>query len=182
MTRINLLSREVIKRRKEKRFVALSIVVGVIVVFGLGFLYTSKKAELNGLKKSIAMIDQEISKYKEVETQLNIVKEEKAEIIKRLNAIKQLIETDRQLWSHLLDEMSKSLPEGVWLKSMNDKGEDHLEISACALDNFAVAHYMVNLMKNAYFDEVELQGLNKTSIGEYDLREFNLTLRYNRKI
>lgn len=182
MTRINLLSKEVVAKRKGKKWGLLAGAIFIGIVFILGILYVSKVGQLKGLEKEIARIDQEIAKFKNQEAELEGVKGEKTEVTKRLEAIKQLVEKDRQLWSHLLEEMSESLPEGVWLRTMSDLGQERLSISAVALDNFAVAHYMVNLMQNAYFEEVELKNLTKSSIDDYDIRDFNLTCRYNREV
>ncbi|HAV42431.1 TPA: hypothetical protein DCX15_00230 [bacterium] len=180
MTRINLLSKEVITKRRVKKGVLLgALLAGMVIFFAVTF-YSAKVAQRENLKREIAAADEEIAKYKALEVQLEEVKKEKADIERRLGVIKQLIEKDRQLWAHLLDEMSRCIPGGVWLESIDDTGGDELQISAVALDNFAVAQYMVSLMQNIFFGEVELKDLEKVVITNYDVRNIQLSCRYRR--
>lgn len=180
MTRINLLSREVIARRKAKKWIILGFVAAAGVVFLLFVVYTAQVTRLGLLKAEIAKLDEKIAEYRELDEKLTRVRKEKEIVIKRLNAIKTLLEKDRFLWCHLLEEMSKCLPDGLWLKSMGDAGGDALSISATSIDNFAVASFMINLKENPYFDEVELLTLHKTKIRDQDVRAFRLRCKYVR--
>lgn len=180
MTRINLLSKELIARRKIKKWILLGSGLGVGIILLLMLVYTIQSARLRLIKAEIAKLDEKIAEYRELEERLKRVMEEKAAVTKRLDAIKTLLEKDRFLWCYILEEMSKCVPDGLWLKSMNDKGGDTLSISAMSLDNFAVATFMTNLERNPYFGGVELIDLKKTKIGKHDVREFNITCKYVR--
>jgi Tfp pilus assembly protein PilN len=59
-----------------------------------------------------------------------------------------------------MDEVSKALPDLVWLNSMNLIGKN-IDIHGKAMTPNAVANFIENLKKSPYFAEPRFQSLNQ---------------------
>jgi type IV pilus assembly protein PilN len=62
----------------------------------------------------------------------------------------------------VMDEVSKALPELVWLESMTLDGNS-LSLMGQAMDENAVANYIANLDASPYFKEPTLVGMSRSS-------------------
>ena len=120
--RINLLPhREERRKRARKHFYILAggtAMVGVLIVFAVHLFYAGKietQVDRNTfLKSEMAKLDKEIAEIEELKGR-----------IQALLARKQVIETlqsDRAQTVHLLDELVRQMPEGVYLRSISQRG------------------------------------------------------------
>ena len=129
MIRINLLAveRERTKRRAtfqlaEKVTIACSLILVATVVFLVWWWWT--------LGRAAADLDRDIATTRAETTRLNVViqKMQKAEQHRtQLEQRVALIEDLRKSQTapvHLLDQISRTLPDGMWLVSMSQKGPD----------------------------------------------------------
>jgi type IV pilus assembly protein PilN len=120
--RVNLLPHREERRTRGRQHFAvlagLTALLGLVVV-GAGYLYVARlittQDERNAfLKSEIAKLDKEIAEIKKL-------KDEIAALLAR----KQIIETlqaDRAQTVHLLDQLVRQMPEGVYLKSVRQRG------------------------------------------------------------
>jgi type IV pilus assembly protein PilN len=118
MMRINLLPHRQIKRAERQRefgLMALMAAGGACAVIFLGwqFLGSQKESQLerNGrLEKAITSLDKEIADIKDLKDQINNVLERK-QIVENL-------QTNRSQAVVILDELTRQLPEGLYIKSI----------------------------------------------------------------
>ncbi len=149
MIKINLL--EVERERRPKAaatsggvptiLLALLIVGASFVAFILYYLAIS-----NRLSSLLADVQQKRIKKKELEPYIKRVDEleaRKIELGKKNNAIEQL-RSQRTIPVHILDEVSRSLPEYLWLTSLVLKGE-LLSIDGQTLQEQAIPTFMKSL-------------------------------------
>ncbi len=149
MIKINLL--EVERERRPKAaapsggvptmLLALLIIGATIVAFILYYLAIN-----NRLSSLLIDVQQKRIKKKELEPYIKRVDEleaRKVELAKKNNAIEQL-RSQRTIPVHILDEVSRSLPEYLWLTSMILKGE-LLSIDGQTLQEQAIPTFMKNL-------------------------------------
>lgn len=123
MIRINLLPhREAKRKQKQAAFIALLAlggVLGAIVVLLVGGYNASQlsvQEERNlVLKNASAQLDERIAEIKNL-------KEEIAALQARQQAVEDL-QGDRNQPVHLLDELVRHTPEGVYLKSVKQSGQ-----------------------------------------------------------
>ena len=174
--RINLLPhREDRRSRGRQHFTVLaglSAVLGLAII-GAGFLYISRlidsqDARNNYLKSQIARLDKEIAEIKKL-------KDEIAALLAR----KQIIETlqaDRAQTVHLMDQLVRQMPEGVYLRSIKQRGLG-ISLNGYAQSNARVSTLMRNVESSPWLTEPTLIEVKASRVGTKRLAEFNLNLK-----
>jgi type IV pilus assembly protein PilN len=177
--RINLLPhREERRKRGRQHFAALgglTAVLGLVIV-GAGFLYlgglVDNQNDRNAyLKTEIAKLDKEIAEIKKL-------KDEIAALLAR----KQIIETlqaDRAQTVHLLDQLVRQMPEGVYLRSLTQSGLA-VNILGYAQSNARVSTLMRNIESSPWLASPQLVEIKASKVGTKRLSEFNMNLQLKR--
>jgi type IV pilus assembly protein PilN len=122
MARINLLPHRAERRsRARQHFYVVgggTAILGALVVVAMHGYYAARidtQFERNRfLKSEIAKLDKEIA-------EINKLKDEIAALLARKQVIETL-QTDRAQTVHLLDELVRQMPEGVYLRSVVQRG------------------------------------------------------------
>ena len=178
-SRINLLPhREERRKRARIHFAVLSgmtAALGVVIVAAVWFVYqqriSAQEDRNKFLKSEIAKLDKEIDEIKEVKDK-----------IAALLARKQVIETlqaDRVQTVYLLDELVRQMPEGVFLKSVKQKGPG-IELIGYAQSNARVSTLMRNIESSPWLTNPNLIEIKATILGKMRISEFNLRLGMKR--
>jgi type IV pilus assembly protein PilN len=177
--RVNLLPhREDRRKRSRKHFYVVAggtAIVGILIV-GLIHTYYAEKIDAQDkrnqfLKTEIAKLDKEIA-------EINKLKDE----IQALLARKQIIETlqaDRAQTVHLLDDLVKRMPEGVYLKSLSQKGM-RINLVGYAQSNARVSTLMRNIEASPWLENPELIEVKAGSVSNRRVAEFNLFMSLKR--
>jgi type IV pilus assembly protein PilN len=179
MARINLLPyREERRKRARQHFFVVgggTAIVGALIVVAMHGFYAAKidtQVERNRfLKSEIAKLDKEIA-------EINKLKDE----IQALLARKQVIETlqtDRAQTVHLLDELVRQMPEGVYLKSVTQKGMS-VNVVGYAQSNARVSTLMRNIESSPWLAKPGLVEVKATTIEKRRVSEFNLNFELKR--
>jgi len=184
MIRINLLAveRERVRRRAtfqlaEKVTVACSLILVAAGVF-IGWWYWTLSNQAAGLDGEIAAAQAETNRLKTI-----IAREQKAE--QRQAQLEQrvaLIEELRKAQSapvHLLDEVSRALPDGLWLTSLQQKAADITLEGRCTQLN-AVSALVTNIESSPYFKKpVDVStDTERNDQAQRDLVKFTLKVQY----
>jgi type IV pilus assembly protein PilN len=179
MNRINLLPHreERRKRARQHYFVvaAGTAVVGILVV-GLMHTFYAAKIETQTdrnrfLKSEIVKLDKDIAEIKKLRDE-----------IQALLARKQVIETlqaDRAQTVHLLDELVRQMPDGVYLRSVSQKGL-RVNLIGYAQSNARVSTLMRNIEASPWLEKPELIEVRAASVDKKRVSEFNLFLSLKR--
>jgi type IV pilus assembly protein PilN len=179
--RINLLPhREERRKRSRSHFFVVAggtAVVGALVV-GLMHTYYAEKIDSQQsrnqfLKTEIAKLDKEIA-------EINKLKDE----IRALLARKQIIETlqaDRAQTVHLLDDLVKRMPDGVYLKSLSQKGM-RINLLGYAQSNARVSTLMRNIEASPFLGNPELVEVKAATQGTRRISEFNMFMSLKRVV
>jgi type IV pilus assembly protein PilN len=177
--RINLLPhREERRKRGRQHFMVLGGLTAVLgaVIVGAGFLYlgglVDNQNDRNAyLKSEIAKLDKEIAEIKKL-------KDEIAALLAR----KQIIETlqaDRAQTVHLLDQLVRQMPEGVYLRSLVQKGLG-VNLVGYAQSNARVSTLMRNIESSPWLASPQLVEIKASKAGSKRLSEFNMNLQLKR--
>jgi type IV pilus assembly protein PilN len=173
--RINLLPHREERRMRGRQHFAvlagLTAALGIAIV-GAGYLYVagliSTQQERNAfLKSEIAKLDKEIAEIKKL-------KDEIAALLAR----KQIIETlqaDRAQTVHLLDQLVRQMPEGVYLKSVRQRGLG-VSLLGYAQSNARVSTLMRNIESSPWLASPKLVEIKASTVNKKRLSEFNLNL------
>jgi len=177
--RVNLLPHREERRNRGRQHFAvlagLTALLGLVVV-GAGYLYVARlittQDERNAfLKSETAKLDKEIAEIKKL-------KDEIAALLAR----KQIIETlqaDRAQTVHLLDQLVRQMPEGVYLKSVRQRGLG-VNLVGYAQSNARVSTLMRNIESSPWLANPKLVEIKATTVNKKRLSEFNLDLAVKR--
>jgi type IV pilus assembly protein PilN len=177
--KVNLLPhREERRKRARIHFAVLggmTAALGIVIVAAVWFIYQQRieaqDARNKFLKSEMAKLDKEIDEIKEVKDK-----------IAALLARKQVIETlqaDRVQTVHLLDELVRQMPEGVFLKSVKQKGPS-VDLVGYAQSNARVSTLMRNIESSPWLANPNLIEIKAATLGKMRVSEFNLKLGLKR--
>ncbi len=177
--RVNLLPhREERRKRARQHFFVLAggtALVGILVVVAMHGFYAAKidiQTERNKfLKSEVAKLDKEIA-------EINKLKDE----IQALLARKQVIETlqaDRAQTVHLLDQLVRQVPEGVYLRSIVQRGL-RVKVLGYAQSNARVSTLMRNIEASPWLELPELVEVKAASVDKRRVSDFDLNLSLKR--
>jgi type IV pilus assembly protein PilN len=152
MIRINLLGGE---RRQETRAVAFDSgqrltlacsLVLVLAVFGIGAWYWSLSESATRLDADIASAQQEIARLRPVLEEVRQGEQRRGQLQQRVALIEQL-RSGQSVPVQLLDHVSRSLPEMIWLTAMSqDAGE--VTITGRSTTLISLSDFVANLGGN----------------------------------
>ena len=177
--RINLLPhREERRKRTRTHFAVLagmSAALGAAIVGAVWFVNLGRigiQEDRNKFMKSeIAKLDKEIDEIKDVKDKI-------AALLARKQVIETL-QTDRVQTVHLLDELVRQMPEGVFLKSVRQKGPN-INLVGYAQSNARVSTLMRNIESSPWLAAPRLIEIRATTLGKMRISEFNLNLALKR--
>jgi len=179
MTIINLLPPEIREARKKRQQVIF--IVSLVLLYGMilssvWFYLNMKKLSL---QRDIKKIDEEIAALQPTLDRIKQIEAENAEINRRLSVIQSLIK-GRFKWVKILEEVSKTMTDEVWLSSLSPQGENSLSLSCSGFSNYSVADFIVALMDNPFFSNITLGAVSSSGREEAErIVSFGLTLNYN---
>ena len=185
MIRINLLSEAKSAAARKKApilptgarlnnalfFGALALGVLYIAVFGAIAL-----SERSRLQDEIAKARLEAERLKSIIEEVKEYEEKKASLESKIQLINAL-KTNQKGPVRLMDEISKALPDLVWLTSL-EVANNQITMKGKTLSPNAVATYLENLKKSPFFAEPVFKSLGQDagSSGSYS---WEMTLTFN---
>ena len=179
MARINLLPwREELRKQKQQDFFGMLGFAAIIAAAVVGLMHfyhvqlISRQEDRNKyLQGEIGLLDKKIKEIQELER-------EKQRLLDRMRAIEQL-QGNRPLIVHFFDELIDSLPEGVSVANVSQKGTI-ITITGSAQSNARVSSFMRNLEKSNWLTDPHLDVISAASAAGVKLSNF--TLRFNQII
>lgn len=179
MIRINLLPHREEKRkaRRQQFFVLtglVSVLAGLIVflVYTIINGYIATQDERNDfLKKEIAILDKQLEEIKRL-------KEQTASLLARKQIIESL-QADRAEAVHLLNEMAKQVPEGVYLSSLKQDGRK-VSMTGFTQSNARVSTLMRNLEASPFLENPQLVEIKAVVLDKRRASEFSLSATITR--
>lgn len=176
MIRINLLPHRDEKRRaKQAQFITLSILSLLLglLVWGLVHVVISTKIDYQErrntyLKQETLVLDKQITEIKKL-------REQTKALLERKDAVEKL-QSDRASVVHLLDQMLRILPEGVYIKSIMQAG-DVINLVGFAQSNARVSTLMRAIEDSTWLESPALIEIHATTANGARLNEFTLTFK-----
>ncbi|MEZ4600216.1 MAG: PilN domain-containing protein [Syntrophotaleaceae bacterium] len=180
MIRINLLP--VRAAQKKARLQGQLAVVGLaLIATGVvcAMLYASMAVRISSQKKDITRIEKEIDSLKKVIGEVATIKQLQKEYQSKLDVLEEL-KHKKTGPVHLLDELSRVLPEKLWLEDFKETAGS-ISIKGIGLNEATVARFMRDLETSPYYQGVELQVTEQTTEKSgLKLQKFDLTCQVQR--
>ncbi len=179
MIRINLLPHRAIKRQAlQRQFVWVAVGFAVIGV-GIWLLVHSMLAESieNQLGRNKFLDEQIVELDKQIE-EIKKLREQTAQLLARKKVVESL-QANRAEAVHLLDELVRQLPDGVYLKGVKQAGQ-RVSINGYAQSNARVSTLMRNLESSPWLEQATLVEIKTAVQNNQRLSEFQLNINIAR--
>lgn len=174
MIRINLLPHRAEKRKAQQvQFIAfsvISIILGAVIV---GLVHVAIIAQIDNqerrnayLNKEIAILDKQIDEIKKL-------REQTKSLLARKNVVENLQSTRSDV-VHLMDQMLRILPDGVYLKSLKQNG-NKISIIGNAQSNARVSTLMRSISDSPWLSNPTLIEIHAVTSKDGRMSEFSLT-------
>lgn len=179
MIRINLLPHRAEKRRaRQIQFAALSVISVVLGALLVGFGHAALSGRISYqerrneyLKQETAILDKQIAEIKKL-------REETQSLLERKNVVENLQSTRSDV-VHLLDQMLRILPEGVYLKTLRQTG-NKINITGYAQTNARISTLMRAVENSPWLDSPSLGEIHAASAEGARVSEFTLTFNLSK--
>ena len=173
MAHINLLPwREELRKQKQREFGLIA--VGSVVIAGLIVLLSHLHVDgmINDqnhrntfLQNEITVLNQRIGRIQELEAM-------KQDLLARMNVIQEL-QSSRPESVHLLDELVRTIPDGVYLNKFTQRDRG-LAMEGAAQSNARVSDYMRNIDSSEWFTGPRLNLIKTTEVNRRRIANFSL--------
>jgi type IV pilus assembly protein PilN len=157
MIRINLLAVDRPKAKKARSFAispAMRVTIGaslilIATVLGIGWWFMSLRQHSAQVDADLVRAESESLQLRSVLAQVQKFETRKAQLTQRVTLIEQL-RRGQTAPVHVLDEVSKSLPERVWLTEMKQVGPD-FTLNGFAVSLPSLSDFVANLEATKWF-------------------------------
>lgn len=161
MIEINLLPHREARRAADLRQTVGVLALGLVMVVGaIAMIDRGLEQEITNAEATVRQLQADITRYKPEEEQVQVFKAKRSELEDKLDVIKGL-DRARSGPVRIMDELSKSTPERLWLTALSTEGVE-ITVEGDSLDTGVVADFLRNLNASPYFTEVDLE---RTSSG-----------------
>ena len=155
MVRINLLPhREERRRARQRQFVSLAVALSVLSLAIIALVHAIFAAQIDNQNSRNQLLKTEIAKLDEQIKEIDRLREQIQAVISR----KQVVETlqaNRSEAVHLLDQLVRQLPDGVYLRSIKQVGAK-VTLNGYAQSNARVSTLMRNIESSPWIEKPEL--------------------------
>ena len=180
MARINLLPwREQLREERKRKFLA-ALAGCVVLALGLIFLadmllnaaISNQNARNQFIRQEIAVLESRIKEINELQAQ-------RQQLIERMKIIQDL-QLNRPVIARLFDQMTRTLPDGLYYESAKMEGKT-ITISGSAESNNRVSELMRNMEASEWLANATLSQVKLKTAGELDqANDFLLTVQQAR--
>ncbi len=182
MILINLLPHREEKRRLRKQAffigLGLSAVAGLFIV-ALWYaaqqqMIGSQQARNQFLQTKIAELDEQIKDVSTLKAEIEALKA-------RQKAVEDL-QTDRNMPVHLLNELARQTPEGIFLRTIKQEGQ-FVTVTGVAQTNERVSEFLRNTAYNSpWLERPELQEIKAASVTLPDTKDAKRLFEFSLKL
>jgi type IV pilus assembly protein PilN len=176
MIRINLLPHRELKRKARQQQIAvlagITFILGLLIVAAVHVAIAGQIEYQNGrnnyMKEQIVILDKQVEEIKKIK-----------ELTDALLARKRVVETlqnDRVEVVHLLDQLVRLLPDGVYLSSIKQTNHD-INLAGYAQSSSRVSVLMRNLESSPWLEAPSLIEIKVATVNNARLNEFNLNVK-----
>lgn len=161
---------EKVGKAKKSNTLNLIIFLGIAVVGALAFL---QKRSLDTERALLSDAQEQKRVLSPVIQKLDLVAQQKIFLESKIGLIQEL-RGKQSVPLQVLDTLSRTLPEWVWLLETTFRGTA-LDIKGRAISNIQISEYMNALQKSGLFADVSINATQQVNIRNNTVQEFTLT-------
>ena len=178
MIRINLLPHRELKRKaRQQQIAVLAGLVGLFAIVVVMSIHTINAGKIDYqnrrnqfLTDQTAILDKQITEIKDIKGRTQ-------ELLARKNIVETL-QNSRLDAVHLLDQIARLLPDGVYLRSIKQVGND-INLVGHAQSNAWISTLMRNFESSPHLESALLVEIKAINVNNARQNEFNMKVKYN---
>ena len=177
MIKINLLPRDGRPRGpvNVNTTILFASVVALVVLAGMGYGWYWLSDQVGRLEANITQTEADLKRYEELAKQVDNFQGDKKRLEEKIKIIASLMLAQTGP-VRLLDELSKALPNEVWLTSFARSGKK-MDIQGIAFSNVKVADFMTNLSGvSSLISTVDLVESAQATVEQVPVERFSITV------
>ena len=153
--RINLLPhREQKRQARQRQFISLALSLAVLGLATVALVHGILAAQIDNQKDRNGLLTKEIAKLDEQIKEIDRLRDQIAAVLARKQIVETL-QTNRSEAVHLLDQLVRQIPDGIYLKSVKQVGPK-VTVSGYAQSNARVSTLMRNIEASPWLGTPEL--------------------------
>lgn len=176
ITSINLLPwREELRQEQKKQFATMAVMTCVLAAAIVGLIHVQMQSKIDYQLSRNTFMTNEIKKLDDEIKEIRELKKVRRSLIERMEVIQDL-QVSRPSIVHLFSEIVSSVPNGVYLESLTQTG-NNLLINGEAESNARVSTYMRNLSASDWLKDPNLTVIEIEDITVNRISTFTLTVK-----
>ncbi len=153
--RINLLPHREQKRiARQRQFVSLAVMLSILALGIVGLVHFVLATQIEQQNSRNALLKTEIAKLDEQIKEIDKLREQIAQVLARKTVVETL-QSNRNEAVHLLDQLARQLPDGIYLRSVRQSGTK-VTLIGYAQSNARVSTLMRNVEASPWLAQPEL--------------------------
>ncbi|MEJ2677442.1 MAG: PilN domain-containing protein [Gemmatimonadota bacterium] len=146
----------------------------------VALLYLGKTRKRADLQVQIEQAVQDSTRYARLIQAANRLQARRDTIARKLQVIQQL-DQDRYIWAHVMDEVSRALPDYTWLTSISQiqgGNQPTFQIQGKTGNYYALTQFMNDLEASPFIQQVRLYTTQQASVDGKVVNQFVLQATY----
>jgi len=179
MIRLNLLPHREQKRQARKRqFISLSISIAVLGVAVVALVHVVMAGRIENQNSRNQLLKSEIAKLDEQIKEIDRLREATQALLARKQIVETL-QTNRTEAVHLIDQIVRQLPDGIYLRSVKQT-DARVTLVGYAQSNARVSTLMRNIESSPWLERPALVEIKSVQLPGGRMNEFTLNLQVKR--
>lgn len=182
MIRLNLLPHREQKRQARKRqFISLSISIAILGLAIVALVHVILSAQIENQQSRNALLKSEIAKLDAQIKEIDKLREQTQALLARKQVVETL-QTNRTDAVHLLDQIVRQLPDGIYLRSVKQV-DTRVTLVGYAQSNARVSTLMRNIESSPWLQKPELVEIRSVALPGANgqrVNEFTLNMQIKR--
>jgi Tfp pilus assembly protein PilN len=162
------------------RVTLLTVFTWIVVPLLVGWLFFTGRSRASDLQLAIEKAQQDSTRYAGVIASVKSLEARRDTIAQKLQVV-EAIDARRYIWPHILDEVSRALPEYTWLTKIDaiaDTTGTSFRVSGVTSSNFLLTEYLKDLEASPFIKDVTLISTEQSVLGKSLVYTFVLQASY----
>lgn len=148
----------------------------VVAVLGGGLWWNHLQSREAELTVHVTQSTAELNALRIKVSQAGRIKDQLADLLKRVDAIQELTKSQTRLIV-MLDSMADTVPRDLWLTGLEERGAT-IRVTGASFTSTAIADFMSNLRSSGRFKEIDIISSRQDLTRSPRLVNFEITCRF----
>lgn len=157
-----------------------AVAIPALVLLVVGWLWMAQRGERGELDDRLVEAVEDSTRLSDLRALSDSLIARETQIQERLDLLKGL-DDGRFVWPHLLDEISRALPDYAWLTSIRQASAPpdlQVQLDGMAANPLAITAYVRRLQESPYVGDVRILGSQEQNLGGFSAHSFKLIVGY----